>query len=55
MLRGFFPFFYFQIYNIIKLSYIKEVENMVLCIGEILADLIGEKENGIMKYYYRRK
>lgn len=26
MLRGFFPFFYFQIYNIIKLSYIKEVD-----------------------------
>ena len=23
---------------------------MILCIGEILADLIGEKENGIMKY-----
>ena len=27
MLRGFFPLFYFQIYNIIKLSYIKAVDN----------------------------
>ena len=27
MLRGFFPLFYFKIYNIIKLSYIKEVDN----------------------------
>ena len=26
MLRGFFPLFYFKIYNIIKLSYIKEVD-----------------------------
>lgn len=27
MLRGFFPLFYFKIYNIIKESYIKEVDN----------------------------